>query len=192
MKKQDSGSEEDEPLMARKVKAAVKKERKPKVEPKKVVDKSKNKIKDEKQEEEDTGYKWWLDDERDEGIKWNTLEHSGPYFAPPYIPHGVRMKYDSEEIELTPEAEEVAGFFAAVLGTEWADNTTFQKNFFDGFKAILKKSGKVSFFFPSIHPFATWGLIIYLIVTYHRFRQVRPYAHGGLLRSFKRTEKAND
>ncbi len=39
-------------------------------------------------------YRWWEDENRDESIKWNTLQHHGVCFPPEYVPHGIKMKYD--------------------------------------------------------------------------------------------------
>ena len=39
-------------------------------------------------------YKWWLEDEKEGGVKWDTLQHAGPLFPPEYVPHGVKMNYD--------------------------------------------------------------------------------------------------
>ncbi|CAO3641599.1 unnamed protein product [Cunninghamella blakesleeana] len=47
------------------------------------------------------------------------------------------MKYNGKPIKLSPEAEEVASFFAALLETDHAQNPTFQKNFFRDFKEVL-------------------------------------------------------
>lgn len=47
-------------------------------------------------DEEDAGYKWWEDANKDNTVKWHTLEHQGPLFPPDYVPHGVRMKYDGK------------------------------------------------------------------------------------------------
>ncbi len=45
-------------------------------------------------------YKWWEQDgeEEDDSVKWNTLEHNGVMFPPPYmpLPKNVKMKYDGE------------------------------------------------------------------------------------------------
>lgn len=38
---------------------------------------------------------------------WDTLEHCGVTFPPPYVPHGVKLLYDGEEVDLSPEEEEV-------------------------------------------------------------------------------------
>ena len=90
-------------------------------------------------EEEDDEYKWWENPTWDDTVKWETLEHSGVYFPPEYQPHGVKMIYDGKEIALEPEAEEVVGFFAALIETDYARNPTFVKNFFDDFRATLER-----------------------------------------------------
>lgn len=87
--------------------------------------------------EEDDEYKWWENPIWDDTVKWESLEHNGVYFPPEYQPHGIKMIYNRKEISLEPEAEEVAGFFAALIETEYARNPTFVKNFFDDFRALL-------------------------------------------------------
>ena len=42
-------------------------------------------------------------------------------------------------MNLPPAAEEVAGFYAALLETDHAQDKTFNKNFFDDFKKVLKE-----------------------------------------------------
>ncbi|KAF8345864.1 DNA topoisomerase I [Amanita rubescens] len=98
--------------------------------------------KKEKEEEEAEVYRWW-DSENPNGdgtIKWQTLEHNGLIFPPPYepLPSHVKMKYDGKELRLPPASEEVAGFFAAMLETDHAKDATFQKNFFEDWKKVLK------------------------------------------------------
>ncbi|GAA6049722.1 hypothetical protein JCM3770_004427 [Rhodotorula araucariae] len=103
--------------------------------------KGKGKAKKEDDDEEagsgDEVYKWW-ENKQDGEQKWRTLEHSGVLFPPEYEAHGVRMKYDGKEIELAPEAEEVASFFAAILETDYVKNPTFVKNFFADWLKVLK------------------------------------------------------
>ncbi|KAJ3342186.1 DNA topoisomerase 1 [Gonapodya sp. JEL0774] len=99
--------------------------------------------KGEDDEEVDEQYKWWLENQGDTSEKWKTLEHCGVVFPPPYKPIGVRMKYDGKEITLDPESEEVAGFYAQLIGTEWVENPIFRKNFFEDWMAVLAKSNKV-------------------------------------------------
>ncbi|KAF7727427.1 DNA topoisomerase 1, partial [Apophysomyces ossiformis] len=110
---------------------------------------TKDKKKAKKEVEEEEIYKWWeeetmiKDEEGGEAVaRWTTLEHNGVLFPPDYVPHGVKMKYDGKFITLSPEAEEVASFFAALLETDHAKNPTFQKNFFRDWQEILKKDPK--------------------------------------------------
>ena len=41
----------------------------------------------------------WEEDRRDDGVKWNFLEHKGPLFAPDYepLPDNVRFYYDGTD-----------------------------------------------------------------------------------------------
>lgn len=96
-------------------------------------------VEGDEESEEDDEYKWWENPVWDDTVKWETLEHNGVYFPPQYQPHGVKMLYNGKEIALEPEAEEVAGFFAALLETDYARNPTFVKNFFDDFRATLAR-----------------------------------------------------
>ncbi|GAA5865137.1 hypothetical protein JCM1840_003919 [Sporobolomyces johnsonii] len=86
---------------------------------------------------EDEVYKWWENQDNGEQ-KWKTLEHNGVLFPPEYEPHGVKMKYDGKTVELPPEAEEVASFFAAILETDYVKNPVFVKNFFNDWQKVLK------------------------------------------------------
>lgn len=40
----------------------------------------------------------WEEDRRDDGVKWNFLEHKGPLFAPDYepLPDDVKFYYDGK------------------------------------------------------------------------------------------------
>ncbi|CAD7695782.1 unnamed protein product [Ostreobium quekettii] len=69
--------------------------------------------------------------------KWETLEWNGVLFPPEYEPHGVKMLYDGVPVDLTPQAEEVATFFAVMLDTDYVKKPTFIKNFWDGFRRVL-------------------------------------------------------
>ncbi|KAF9095952.1 DNA topoisomerase 1 [Mortierella sp. GBA35] len=105
-------------------------------------DKSKGKRVKKEEASEEPANEWWLNiDENqneDETVKWTSLVHNGVYFPPDYVPHGVKMRYDGKPITLAPPVEEVASFFAALLGTENADNPVFQQNFFKDFAKIAK------------------------------------------------------
>ncbi|GLB37452.1 putative topoisomerase I [Lyophyllum shimeji] len=98
--------------------------------------------KDEKEEDEEDIYKWWEAEANGDGtVKWQTLEHNGVLFPPPYepLPKHVKMKYNGKEVDLPPAAEEVAGFYAAMLETDHAQDATFNKNFFEDWKTVMKK-----------------------------------------------------
>lgn len=127
---------------AKKEKSTLKKEPKSKELPTKL---KKEPTKSETPEaEEDEGYKWWeATEETEGGIKWETLEHNGVIFPPEYepLPSHVKLYYDGKPVNLPPEAEEVAGFYGAMLETDHAKNPVFQKNFFNDFLEVLKECG---------------------------------------------------
>ncbi|CAM0911236.1 unnamed protein product [Alopecurus aequalis] len=74
------------------------------------------------------------------GEKWSTLVHNGVIFPPPYSPHGVKMLYNGQPVELTPEEEEVATMFAVMKDTEYAGKKTFIDNFFGDWRKVLGKN----------------------------------------------------
>ena len=57
---------------------------------------------------------WWDAEDPPEGCQWRTMDHAGVSFPEPYEPHGVKMLYDGEPVDLTPAEEEVATFFAGM------------------------------------------------------------------------------
>mmetsp|Transcript_61717 Transcript_61717/g.93157 ORF Transcript_61717/g.93157 Transcript_61717/m.93157 type:complete len:719 (-) Transcript_61717:132-2288(-) len=85
---------------------------------------------------------WWNAKEPPEGCQWLTMEHAGVSFPEPYTPHGVKMHYDGNPIDLTPLQEEAATFFAGMdpdgmhLGNP-KTSKIFIKNFFTDFKEML-------------------------------------------------------
>jgi DNA topoisomerase I len=100
---------------------------------------------DAEEEEEEEEYRWWEDPTKGDGTKkWDTLQHQGVIFPPPYepLPKNVKTVYDGKPISMHPDAEEVASFFGSMLNsTHNVENPTFQKNFFKDFQDILKKTG---------------------------------------------------
>ena len=85
-------------------------------------------------------YEWWKEEEPlPEGKKWRFLEHNGVIFPPKYEPHGVKMKYDGEPVDLNDEQESVATMYAAMINTDYATKETFLKNFWREFKQLLGK-----------------------------------------------------
>ncbi|BAO37891.1 DNA topoisomerase 1 [Kluyveromyces marxianus] len=89
-------------------------------------------------------FKWWENnDKEDDSIKWTTLRHNGVIFPPEYqpLPSHVKLYYDGKPVDLPPQAEEVAGFFAAMLETDHVKLPIFQKNFMHDFLEVLKENG---------------------------------------------------
>ncbi|KAL2064779.1 hypothetical protein VTL71DRAFT_3918 [Oculimacula yallundae] len=103
------------------------------------------KAKKEDSEEADEVYRWWdAPKKEDDSIKWNTLQHNGVIFPPEYepLPKNVKLLYDGVPVTLSIEAEEIAGFFGAMLNSTLnVENPTFQKNFFEDFSEEVKKTG---------------------------------------------------
>mmetsp|Transcript_20091 Transcript_20091/g.29807 ORF Transcript_20091/g.29807 Transcript_20091/m.29807 type:complete len:786 (-) Transcript_20091:127-2484(-) len=90
-------------------------------------------------------YLWWNADDPPKGQQWCKMEHAGVSFPEAYDPHGVKMRYDGKEVDLTPVEEEAATFFAAMDpdGMHLGNSKTkpiFENNFFTDFKAILGKN----------------------------------------------------
>ena len=100
---------------------------------------------DQEAEDEEEEYRWWEDPTKGDGTtKWTTLEHAGVVFPPHYerLPKNVQMRYDGVPVTMGPEAEEIAGFFGAMLNsTHNVENPTFQKNFFRDFQDKLEETG---------------------------------------------------
>lgn len=138
-------SDDDLPLVKKapaKKKADLKAEATPKKKGKALKEETKQ---DEEAEAEEEEYRWWEDPTKGDGTKkWTTLEHAGVVFPPEYqpLPKNVRMLYDGNPVRMAPEAEEIAGFFGAMLNsTHNVENPTFQKNFFDDLTKMLKETG---------------------------------------------------
>ncbi|KAJ4969452.1 hypothetical protein NE237_016153 [Protea cynaroides] len=75
-----------------------------------------------------------------EGQKWTSLVHNGVIFPPPYKPHGVKMLYNGQPVDLTPEQEEVATMFAVMKDTDYASKPRFLENFMNDWRQILGKN----------------------------------------------------
>lgn len=125
----------------------VKKENSTPVKKKKAKEEVKEEDLDAQPEDEDEEYRWWEAEQSDGTKKWTTLEHNGVLFPPPYepLPKHVKMKYNGKEVDLPPEAEEVAGFFAALIESDHGKNPVFQQNFFSDWLHVLKECNAVTF-----------------------------------------------
>lgn len=51
-------------------------------------------------------------------------------------------------VHLSPEAEEVAGFYAALLESQHAQDAVFNKNFFEDWKTVMKQYPPVRVHLP--------------------------------------------
>lgn len=49
---------------------------------------------------------WWDAPDPPKGYQWATMEHAGVSFTDPYQPHGVKMLYDGQPVDLSPVEEE--------------------------------------------------------------------------------------
>ncbi|KAI6121734.1 hypothetical protein F5141DRAFT_1091978 [Pisolithus sp. B1] len=130
------GDEETKPKRKSVIKKETKKEDSGTPKPK-----SKKGEENDEAEEEEAKYRWWEAQQENDGEeKWQTLEHNGVIFPPPYepLPSHVKMKYKGKGVDLPPESEEVAGFYAAMLETDHAKDKIFNKNFFEDWLKVLK------------------------------------------------------
>lgn len=123
-------------------------------------------------EEEEEKYKWWEAEDVDGEQKWESLEHNGVIFPPEYepLPSHVKLYYDGKPVDLPLEAEEVAGFFGAMMETDHAKNPTFQKNFFEDFCKVLKDAGGCNV----------------NIIDFHKMDFSKMHAHFEMLREQKK------
>ncbi|ETN68844.1 Eukaryotic DNA topoisomerase I, DNA binding protein [Necator americanus] len=92
-----------------------------------------------KQEEEEEIWEWWKEEKKPAGVKWNSLHHKGPLFAPAYVrlPEHVKFKYDGKVVQLSDEAEEVASFYGKMLDHEYTTKESFNKNFFHDWRKVM-------------------------------------------------------
>jgi DNA topoisomerase-1 len=70
-------------------------------------------------------------------IKWENLSHNGLVFPKNYIPHKIPLKYNNTTIELSPLAEEEAMLYVKYFNTEYINNKSFKKNFWNDWKKTL-------------------------------------------------------
>uniref|UniRef100_A0A915LV61 DNA topoisomerase I DNA binding eukaryotic-type domain-containing protein n=1 Tax=Meloidogyne javanica TaxID=6303 RepID=A0A915LV61_MELJA len=85
---------------------------------------------------------WWEEqspEQSDGTIKWRTLEHKGPMFAPEYVPlpKNIKFKYNGKPMDLSPSAEEVATFYAKMLDHDYTSKPIFNQNFFKDWRKTM-------------------------------------------------------
>ncbi|KAK3906671.1 hypothetical protein C8A05DRAFT_40519 [Staphylotrichum tortipilum] len=141
--KKEPESDSDAPMKKKKAAPAPKKGKA--VTPAKGAKAVKDESKDNSEGDDEEEYRWWdAPKKEDDSIKWTMLEHNGVLFPPAYepLPKDVKLYYNGQAVTLHAEAEEVAGFFGSMLhSTQNVENPVFQKNFFNDFKDIIKKTG---------------------------------------------------
>lgn len=95
-------------------------------------------------EDEQEVWRWWEEEKKDDGVKWNYLEHKGPVFAPPYepLPKDIKLFYDGKAIDLSPEAEEVASFYARMIEHDYTSKDVFNNNFFKDWRKTMTPKEK--------------------------------------------------
>nr|XP_033789260.1 DNA topoisomerase I, mitochondrial isoform X3 [Geotrypetes seraphini] len=124
----------------RKIKEEEDAESKPKKSKNKMTREEKKQLEEEKKQlEEEKKWKWWEEENYEDGVKWKFLEHKGPYFAPCYepLPEDVKFYYAGEVMKLSEAAEEVATFYGKMLDHEYTTKEAFQKNFFHDWKEVM-------------------------------------------------------
>ena len=77
-------------------------------------------------------------------IKWTTLEHNGVLFPAEYEPHNKPLKFKDKKIKLTSEQEEASMMYAKYIDTEYIENRTFNKNFWNDLKKLLGKVHEIT------------------------------------------------
>lgn len=83
----------------------------------------------------------WEEEKRDDNAKWHFLEHKGPVFAPDYepLPSDVKFEYDGKSMKLSQDAEEIAGFYAKMLESDYCQKKVFNDNFFEDWRKAMTK-----------------------------------------------------
>ena len=77
-------------------------------------------------------------------IKWTTLQHNGIKFPDDYVQKNIPVIYNNKEILLDKDQEEIAFLYAKYAGSEYSENSTFNKNFFNDWKKYLGKSHEIT------------------------------------------------
>jgi len=110
------------------------------------------KIQETTEEQIEPENRWWekYDDALDggnqeiqkkrEGIMWNTMEHHGIMFPPPYAPHNKPLIYQNHKIHLPPAVEELATYWCSQIGLESETKEVFINNFWQEFRKMINES----------------------------------------------------
>jgi len=77
------------------------------------------------------------------GYKWTTLEHNGVLFPAPYEVHNIPLKYNGKDVTLNEIQEEAAMLYAKYINSEYIENKTFNRNFWNDWKKLLGKDHEI-------------------------------------------------
>lgn len=69
--------------------------------------------------------------------KWNTLTHNGVMFPDEYKKHNIPIIYNGKKIFLNKLAEEYATYYSKYINTDYINNKTFNKNFWNDWNKTL-------------------------------------------------------
>ncbi len=81
--------------------------------------------------------KYYLYNQLGGSYKWTTLEHNGVLFPAEYTPHNIPLIYKNQKVKLNAEQEEAAMLYAKYIHSEYVQNKTFNKNFWNDWKKLL-------------------------------------------------------
>ena len=72
--------------------------------------------------------------------QWGFLQHNGPMFPPPYVPHKIPVIVNNVKHILPPIAEEYITLYAKYHDSHHLMNNIFKKNFWKDFKLTLPEN----------------------------------------------------
>nr|CAG4643774.1 EOG090X0296 [Lepidurus arcticus] len=92
-----------------------------------------------KKEDEEETWRWWEEEKHADGVKWKTLVHKGPVFAPDYVPlpKHVKFHYNGKHMQLSQDSEEIATFYGKMLDHDYTTKEIFNKNFFKDWRKTM-------------------------------------------------------
>eukprot|EP00095_Tigriopus_kingsejongensis_P004567 maker-scaffold462_size163801-snap-gene-0.41 protein:Tk04567 transcript:maker-scaffold462_size163801-snap-gene-0.41-mRNA-1 annotation:"topoisomerase 1b" len=99
-----------------------------------------------KKEENQEVWKWWEETthKKDDGTKWQFLEHKGPLFAPDYepLPSHVHFYYEGKRMRLSQDTEEVATFYGRMLDHDYTTKEVFNRNYMKDWRKVMNEKEK--------------------------------------------------
>jgi len=140
VKKERYEEEEEEDF-----KPVKKSKAKVKSEPAATPQKGGKKVKKEKEGEAEV-WKWWEETskKKDDGTKWQFLEHKGPLFAADYepLPSSVHFYYDGKKMKLSELTEETATFYGRMIDHDYTTKEVFNRNYFKDWRKVMTEREK--------------------------------------------------